>query len=299
MLRKLCILTLLLASSFGMPAQAQQVKRQQFFVNDVQPNVGSRPRLGLGDNLVISGRVFDASKTFFVDMYYKPKASITFNNRAGYDLFESWIGVGQAADEGDAIIFSLSVDGEEVFRSPRMTKQDAPRRVSVPVAGHTGITLTCQRFGSGYETWASGYWAEAAFVKLVPVAPPPPPVVEREQMSVYVYSNGGINVTLNGRTLRFGYARPQIVGGRILVPMRAIFEALGATVNFDPNQSVITARRNRQEVQMRIGSREAFIDGRSIMLDVPARTIAGSTMVPLRFASEAFGITVSVQTVNS
>ncbi|WKK99826.1 copper amine oxidase N-terminal domain-containing protein [Paenibacillus amylolyticus] len=40
---------------------------------------------------------------------------------------------------------------------------------------------------------------------------------------------------------------------------------------------------------MTLGSKTAYINGEAISLDVPANTIKGNTMVPIRFVSEAFG----------
>ncbi|HIB64000.1 MAG TPA: copper amine oxidase N-terminal domain-containing protein, partial [Phycisphaerales bacterium] len=101
----------------------------------------------------------------------------------------------------------------------------------------------------------------------------------------------GISVELDGRQLYFDQP-PAMMGGRLLVPLRGIFEALKADVVYDGATRSIQATKGSRVVQLQLGSRTAVIDGRTLFLDVPADTIGGRTMVPLRFVSEALGADV-------
>jgi Copper amine oxidase N-terminal domain len=101
----------------------------------------------------------------------------------------------------------------------------------------------------------------------------------------------GIAVQLDGRPLQFDQP-PAMVGGRLMVPLRGIFEALKTDVVYDGPTRSIQATKGSRVVQLQLGSRTAIIDGRTIFLDVPADTIGGRTMVPLRFVSEALGADV-------
>lgn len=85
---------------------------------------------------------------------------------------------------------------------------------------------------------------------------------------------------------------PVLSGGRVLVPLRGVFEALGATVQWDPAQGAVIARRAGREVVLAPGSREARVDGRPVPLDEPARVVGGRVLVPLRFLGEALGADV-------
>lgn len=96
---------------------------------------------------------------------------------------------------------------------------------------------------------------------------------------------------LNGHPFHTQVA-PVTRDGRVLVPLRDIFEGLGARVNYDRVDRTITARRRGTVVLMQLGSRRAEVNGERVRLDVPANTVDGSTMVPLRFVSEALGATV-------
>ncbi|WP_339276068.1 copper amine oxidase N-terminal domain-containing protein [Paenibacillus sp. FSL W8-0426] len=82
---------------------------------------------------------------------------------------------------------------------------------------------------------------------------------------------------------------PVMKAGRVLVPLRSIFEGLDANVQYTNKTKTIKATRGDQEVILKLGSKTAYINGELTYLDVPASTIKGNTMVPIRFVSEAFG----------
>ena len=98
-------------------------------------------------------------------------------------------------------------------------------------------------------------------------------------------------VILNGQALTFD-SPPVTEQGRTLVPLRAIFEALGASVKWDAPTHIITATKNSTRIKLIIGDK-AYKNGQEINIDVPAKIIDGRTMVPLRFVSESLGCQVS------
>jgi len=100
-----------------------------------------------------------------------------------------------------------------------------------------------------------------------------------------------ITVLIDGRVLILDVP-PVQVEGRVLVPLRGVFERLGARVTFDPAAQTVTATREAVTVILRLGSREARINDRIVLLDVPPLAVRGRTMVPLRFVSEALGARV-------
>lgn len=99
-----------------------------------------------------------------------------------------------------------------------------------------------------------------------------------------------VSVLVNGRPVNFAGSPPQSVGGRLLVPLRAIFEALGASVDF--SGGIVRAQRGPTQLQLQIGSNQATVNGTNRALDVPAQAIFGRTFVPLRFVGEALGAQV-------
>ena len=101
-------------------------------------------------------------------------------------------------------------------------------------------------------------------------------------------AQAAISVFVDGQPVSFDVP-PAVIQGRVLVPLRGIFERLGATVDYDARSQHIVAIRGGQTVELTVGSRQAHVNNTPSLLDVPAFTIAGRTMVPLRFVSEALG----------
>lgn len=100
-----------------------------------------------------------------------------------------------------------------------------------------------------------------------------------------------VKVFLNG--VQQNYEQPAIIkNGRTLVPMRPVFEALGATVDFNQVTNEITAIKEDRTITLAIGSQYADVNGSYLELDTEAQIINGKTMVPLRFVSESMGATV-------
>lgn len=86
---------------------------------------------------------------------------------------------------------------------------------------------------------------------------------------------------------------PTIVENRTLVPLRAIFEALGATVAWDADTRTATGTTDDTVVVIQIDNTTAYVNGEARTLDVPAQILQNRTMVPARFVSEALGCDVT------
>lgn len=100
-----------------------------------------------------------------------------------------------------------------------------------------------------------------------------------------------IRVLVDGSPIVFDQP-PVSIGGRVLVPLRGVFERLGAFVQWDPRTNSVTATRGSTTVQLQIGSTRAVVNGRVVVLDVPPMIVQSRTLVPLRFVSEAMGARV-------
>lgn len=106
-------------------------------------------------------------------------------------------------------------------------------------------------------------------------------LAERPDGSAYAYK-----VMLNGKHLLFDQP-PINVNSRVLVPMRAIFEALDAEVRWDPVKRRVSALLGNQIIQLTIDSKTAAANGRSITLDSAPVIVNGRTLVPIRFVAES------------
>ena len=85
---------------------------------------------------------------------------------------------------------------------------------------------------------------------------------------------------------------PMIQNDRTFVPFRALAEAFGAEVAYDEATQAVTAKLNGVEVVMTIGSATYTVNGTEKTMDVAPFINGSRTMVPVRFAAEAFGIKV-------
>ena len=115
--------------------------------------------------------------------------------------------------------------------------------------------------------------------------------------SVGALAAAPVTVTLNGDPIEFDVPA-QIIDDRTMVPMRKIFETLGATVEWVPEQQGIIATRDSQIVVMKIGAKLMFVtdistgQNDSVSLDVPPLIVHDRTLVPIRAISESLGVTV-------
>ena len=106
--------------------------------------------------------------------------------------------------------------------------------------------------------------------------------------------NSGITVLYNGTRISFhAYGQnPELLESRTLVPLRSIFEAMGAEVEWDGATSTAIAKRNGVEVKIQIGANQMYKNGQAIAVDVPAQLLNDRTMVPVRVIAETFGASV-------
>lgn len=100
-----------------------------------------------------------------------------------------------------------------------------------------------------------------------------------------------INVIIDGQNISFDVP-PQIINERTMVPLRAIFEALGANVNWDQSTQTITSMKNDTWVSLTINEQYMYVNGNIITLDSRACIVDGRTLVPVRAVSEAYGTIV-------
>jgi hypothetical protein len=103
-----------------------------------------------------------------------------------------------------------------------------------------------------------------------------------------------IRVLINNREISFDQP-PVVINDNVLVPMRGVFEELGADVKWKASTQTITARKDATEIIIQIGSTFASVNGKTQQLSSPATMIGGRTLVPLRFISEALGAQVQWQ----
>lgn len=110
--------------------------------------------------------------------------------------------------------------------------------------------------------------------------------------SMQVDAASNIVVKINGEVQ--SYQQPPVIdNGSTLVPMRGIFESLGATIIWDGNTKTVIGQKEDTTIILVVGNDFALVNGKSVKLEQKAKIINKSTMVPLRFVSEALGAKVT------
>lgn len=104
-------------------------------------------------------------------------------------------------------------------------------------------------------------------------------------------SNSKVSVNVNNTPITFDQ-NPLIINGRTLAPVRAIFEALGATVEWKNDTREVISTKGDVTITMAIDSTTMYKNGNPITLDVAPQIIGGRTLVPVRAIAEAFNCKV-------
>jgi len=111
-------------------------------------------------------------------------------------------------------------------------------------------------------------------------------------LAVYA-SASDVKVTINGEELTFDRDQaPIIEKKRTLVPMEPILEALGAQVDRNPETQTVTAVKDGIVITMTVGSDVMYKNNEEVKLDVPAKIVGDSTLIPVRAVAECFGAEV-------
>ena len=110
-------------------------------------------------------------------------------------------------------------------------------------------------------------------------------------VNITTFASDTIYVTLDGSYIEFD-VKPQIINGRTMVPIRAIFEKMGATVEWDGNTSTAICTKGDTVVKMTVNSMDMYINNQVTKMDISPVVIDGRTLAPARYVAEAFGADV-------
>ena len=108
---------------------------------------------------------------------------------------------------------------------------------------------------------------------------------------VSVFAEDNIKVVFNDEEITFDVS-PIIINNRTMVPMRAIYEALGATVEWNIVTNTASGTKNGIVVEFTIGEPKVYVNMNAKVIDAPAVIINDRTLVPVRALAEGFGIDV-------
>ena len=100
---------------------------------------------------------------------------------------------------------------------------------------------------------------------------------------------GQVAIKVDGEQIDTGEAGATITKGRVMIPMRAVFEKLGATVSWVPSKAMVLIEKGTQVTRLWVGEQKAQINQETATMDVAPTNVNGVVRVPLRFISEALG----------
>ncbi len=120
-------------------------------------------------------------------------------------------------------------------------------------------------------------------------------VTSADEETVLTLQIGNPEMTVNGMSQEIDPGRgtaPLLWSGRTLVPIRAIMEAVGGTVDWDGASQTVTLTYQEDVIRLVINSTEAYLNDTVSTLDVAPMTVNDRSMMPIRFIAEGFHFTV-------
>lgn len=103
----------------------------------------------------------------------------------------------------------------------------------------------------------------------------------------------GADLFLDGKRVEApADARPEMINGKVMVPLRVVGEQLGYQFKWEPQAYKISIQKNSTDMSMYIGRTSADVNGKTVSLDAPPMLRGNSTIVPLRFVGEQMGLKV-------
>ncbi len=112
-----------------------------------------------------------------------------------------------------------------------------------------------------------------------------------------VCAESNVYLKINGKEIETEVS-PLIMDGRTMVPVRVIFEAVGADIDFNAETKTITATKDNKTVKMVVGEKTAIVNNKRVEMDASAVIVNGRTLAPARFVAESFGYKVQWNSEN-
>jgi len=150
-----------------------------------------------------------------------------------------------------------------------------------------------------YRFWRPGGWTrnfvvvEATGTQTPAPSAPTPQATPAPTATPLPQGTGNIRVTVDGSLVIFADVQPQMVGSRVLVPVRGVFEYMGFDVDWIPATRTATLDRLGISIVIPANNRTFTVNGEVIAPDVSQQIINGRMMLPLRAVAEAVGGTAN------
>ena len=116
-------------------------------------------------------------------------------------------------------------------------------------------------------------------------------------------ASSDVKIVVDGNEIIFPDQGPVIIDGRTMVPIRSVMEALGMSVGWDAENSMVIVSNSESTVKLAINSNIMINEATDLItgevmtfeseLEVAPLLINDRTCLPIRAVVEAFGIAVS------
>jgi len=244
-------------------------------------------RSGPGTNYQIAGTILKDSKVTILQTQGDWR-QVSFGNNTGWiaGQYIDTVGIGQLVITGDWANLR-SAPGTNYMAVGKANKGEVFTLLSKEGDWYHILTA------SGSEAYVVGYLAQISPANQPTgtggsTAQPITTAKPGATNAASGQSAKGVSVFLNGTALSFEVP-PLVENGRTLVPLRAIFEAMGASVEWNAGTQTVISRKGSDVVVLPLNSTKPTINGQFYNLEVPAKIVKDRTLAPLRFVAEAFG----------
>jgi len=161
----------------------------------------------------------------------------------------------------------------------------------------TGVLTALLAAGFGLNAVAAPTYASHGNIGTNAIAQAAPATAEAPPANFGSPPSGQIPILYNDRHV---YSKPDILkqgrvlaalvkNGTLLIPLRSMFEQMGATVSYDAGSKSVDVSKPGADVKVTVGKPEVIINGESRPLDVPPEIYQGNVLVPVRVISEGMG----------
>lgn len=111
------------------------------------------------------------------------------------------------------------------------------------------------------------------------------------ESEIYVKDTNNISVEIGGDKIHFDQ-EPVLYNNRTMVPMRKIFEELGAKVTWNNSTRTATGKKGDRTVKITVGQNKMYVNNKEVLLDTAPIVVSGRTLVPVRAVAEGLGCDV-------
>ena len=218
----------------------------------------------------------------FKEMYGLPEDMPGDTNEAvamGYIPLKKFAEVSGATLDDVIAFYQEQYDGEEVLNGDTLLKEVEGNTKISKILGEATIEEFRSQFGFGEEITEDTLYKDVEnIIKRATLA---------EAKSLSYDDGNSILVMVKGRYIDFDVA-PVIENDRVLVPMRNVFETLGATVSWQGDVNTVLATKDQTVVALQPGQSHLFKNSEVVEMPVPSVVKDNRTLVPIRAIAEAF-----------